>query len=329
VKKSPSLIQIQFIVLLLGTGLMIIKFIAHLLTQSNAILSDALESIINVAAGAFALYSLWLSQKPKDLDHPYGHGKIEFISIGFEGGMIVLAAFYILFEATHSFIKPQAIKQLDIGIYLITFSGLVNFVMGRYLVKIGNENRSQVMIADGKHLTTDTYTSIGLVFGLILVKLTGFAWLDGVIALAMGAIILFTGYGLIRKSIAGLMDEADEEILDELLPVLNLNRKREWIDIHNLRVVKYGSNYHIDAHVTLPYYWSLEKSHEEVSAIAFLVVNKYHQDIELFIHADPCIPSCCAICAISECTVRSSPFIKTIAWTKDNVLKNEKHSIDH
>ena len=103
-KKSPNLLRVQFAVLLLGTGLMLIKFIAHLLTQSNAILSDALESIINVAAGAFAVYSLWLSQKPKDLDHPYGHGKIEFISIGFEGGMIILAAFYILFEAIHSFI---------------------------------------------------------------------------------------------------------------------------------------------------------------------------------------------------------------------------------
>ena len=306
---------------------MVVKFIAHLLTQSNAILSDALESIINVAAGSFALYSLWLSQKPKDQDHPYGHGKIEFISIGFEGGMIVLAAFYILFEAIHSFIKPQAIKQLDVGIYLIAFSGLVNFVMGKYLVKIGSQNKSQVMVADGKHLITDTYTSIGLVIGLILVKLTSFVWLDGAIALAMGALILYTGYGLIRKSIAGLMDEADEEILNELLPVLSTNRKKEWIDIHNLRVVKYGSNYHIDAHVTLPYYWSLEKSHEEVSAIDFLVANKFHKDIELFIHADPCIPSCCAICGISTCKVRSSPFQKTIAWSQDNVLKNEKHSM--
>ncbi len=327
VNKSPNLLRVQFFVLILGVGLMLIKFLAHLLTQSNAILSDALESIINVAAGAFALYSLWLSQKPKDLDHPYGHGKIEFISIGFEGGMIVIAAFYILFEAVHSFIKPQEIKQLDMGIYLITFSGLINFIMGKYMVKIGTANKAGVMIADGKHLITDTYTSLGLILGLIQVKITNFLWLDGVIALGMGALILYTGYGLIRKSIAGLMDEADEEILKELLPMLNLNRKKEWIDIHNLRVVKYGSNYHIDAHVTLPYYWNLEKAHEEVSAIDYLVANKFHKDIELFIHADPCIPSCCAICNISDCQVRTSPFQQTIEWTHANVLKNEKHSI--
>jgi cation diffusion facilitator family transporter len=136
VNKNSNLLRVQFIVLILGVGLMLIKFVAHLLTQSNAILSDALESIINLAAGAFALYSLWLSQKLKDLDHPYGHGKIEFISIGFEGGMIVLAAFYILFEAVHSFIKPQKIKQLDMGIYLIAFSGLVNFIFASILLKL-------------------------------------------------------------------------------------------------------------------------------------------------------------------------------------------------
>jgi cation diffusion facilitator family transporter len=306
---------------------MLIKFLAHLLTQSNAILSDALESIINVAAGAFALYSLWLSQKPKDLDHPYGHGKIEFISIGFEGGMIVLAACYILFEAVHSFIKPQEVKQLDLGIYLVAFSGLANFVMGQYLVKIGNANRSGVMIADGKHLITDTYTSMGLIVGLVLVQFTGYIWLDGVIALIMGCMILYTGYGLVRKSIAGLMDEADEEILKELLPVLNQNRKQEWIDIHNLRVVKYGAHFHIDAHVTLPWYWTLEKAHEEVSAIDHLTTEKFYRHLELFIHADPCVPNCCPICEVNDCPMRSSAFQQKIEWTQHNMLKNEKHSI--
>ncbi len=310
-----------------GVLIMAAKFIAHLITQSNAILSDAIESIINVAAGVFALYSLWLSQKPKDENHPYGHGKIQFISAGFEGGMIIVAAFYILFEALQSFIQPPVVKKLDIGIYLVAASGIANFVMGTYLVKVGKKGRSDAMVADGKHLLTDTYTSIGLIVGLFLVSLTGYIWLDGVIALVMGAMILITGYGLIRKSLAGLMDETDMEIIKELLPVLNENRKPEWIDIHNLRVVKYGSHFHIDAHLTMPWFWSLEKSHQEVKAIDEMASEKFHQHLELFIHADPCVPSSCGICELANCTERKYAFTQKLEWTLRNVLKDEKHQL--
>jgi len=326
-KKPENIIRLQFLVLLSGIVLMAIKFVAHLITGSNAILSDALESIINVAAGFFALYSLWLSKQPKDENHPYGHGKIEFISAGFEGGMIVLAAIYILFEAVHSFINPTAVKQLDMGIYLVAFSGAVNFIMGILLVKAGKRNKAEAMVADGKHLMTDTYTSMGLVLGLVLVQYTHLLWLDGVIALLMGCMILVTGYQLLRKSLAGLMDETDPEIIADLLVVLNQNRKTSWIDMHNLRVVKYGANYHMDAHITLPWYWSLEQAHEEVSAVDKVVADKFHRDIELFLHADPCIPASCSICELAPCAERKHSFQTKIRWDAANLLSNKKHQV--
>ena len=323
--SKPNIIKIQTTVLLLGFLLMVIKYFAYILTQSNAILSDALESIINVAAGAFALFSIYVSQRPKDENHPYGHGKIEFISSGFEGGLIAIAGCYILYEAFKAFYNPPEVKELDLGIYLVGFSGFVNFIMGTYLVKHGKKQRSDAMVADGKHLLTDTYTSIGLVIGLILIHFTRLIWLDTVIAIIMGGVILVTGYKLMRKALSGLMDETDIEILEELLPVLSQNRKPEWIDIHNLRVVKYGSNFHVDAHVTLPWYWSLEKAHDEVTAIDSLIVEKFHENIELFIHADPCIPSSCQICQLANCPQRKFAFKRNVDWNIETVLKNEKH----
>ncbi|MDZ4666677.1 MAG: cation diffusion facilitator family transporter [bacterium] len=325
-KVKPNLIKIQFTVLVLGFILMLVKYLAYVLTQSHAILSDALESIINVAAGGFALYSLWLSQKPKDNNHPYGHGKIEFISTGFEGGMIMIAGCFILYQAGSAFFNPPIVKELDLGIFLVAISGGVNFLMGSYLVKFGKAQRADAMVADGKHLLSDTYTSIGLVLGLILVNFTGEVWLDSLIALIMGMIILYTGYKLIRRALAGLMDETDMEVLEELLPVLNQNRKKEWIDIHNLRVLKYGNNFHVDAHVTLPWYWSLVKAHEEVSAIDSLTTQKFHENIELFIHADPCIPNSCQICEVHPCSQRKFDFVERVEWNINNVLKNEKHA---
>lgn len=326
-EKRKKIVKVQLVVLLLGLLLMIIKFVAYFLTQSNAILSDALESIINVAAGAFAMYSLWLSNKPKDEDHPYGHGKIEFISSGFEGGAIIIAGIFILYEAAYAFFYPPVVKQLDVGIYLVAFSGLLNFFMGRYLVSYGKKEHSDAMIADGKHLISDTYSSLGLVLGLILVSITNYIWLDALIALLMGLIIVYTGLGIIRKSLAGLMDETNTEILDELLPVLNNNRRKEWIDIHNLRVLKYGSSYHIDAHVTLPWYYSLEQAHDELGYIEKLVSEKFHNNVELFVHADPCIPQSCSVCMLAECKERKSTFKAQVTWEKESVLKNQKHTI--
>lgn len=314
-------------VLAAGVLIMILKFVAFFVTHSNSILSDALESIINITAGAFALYSLYLAAKPKDIDHPYGHGKIEFISAGFEGGLIFLAGIVIIVKSIFNLIHPTAIHQLDIGATLTAIAGLANYFLGRYLIAVGQKYKSITLIADGKHLQSDTWSSLGLVAGVVVIYFTNVVWLDNVFAILFGLIIIYTGYQLIRKSLAGLMDEADETLLQEVVEVLNKNRHTTWIDIHNLRVQQYGSSYHIDCHITLPWYDNLQTTHDELKNIEDLIIQKFHNRVELFIHPDPCIPTSCGICAVVNCEYRKQPFVKTLDWTLQNMLTNEKHSL--
>jgi cation diffusion facilitator family transporter len=310
-----------------GIGIMLLKFYAYFLTHSNAILSDALESIINVVAGLFAFYSVRLAAKPKDLEHPYGHGKIEFISAGFEGGLILVSGIIIIIKSVNNLIHPIDIHDMDKGAWIAAIAGIANYFLGMYLIRKGKQSKSIVLVADGKHLQSDTWTSIGLVAGVVIIHFTSFMWMDSVLAIVFACAIVFTGYKLIRKSLAGLMDEADSDILKEVLEVLSNHRKPEWIDIHNLRIQQYGSSFHIDCHVTLPWYNNLQHSHDELKKMEDLIQEKFHSQVELFIHPDPCIPSSCSICRIKDCKVRQHPFEQSLNWTLDNVLKNQKHML--
>jgi cation diffusion facilitator family transporter len=316
----------QFI-LLAGIILMAVKFFAYFLTQSNAILTDALESVVNVVAGSFALYSVYYAAQPKDENHPYGHGKIEFLSAGFEGGMITLAGAAMIIKGIYAFFKKDEIHEADTGAYLSAFAGIVNYFLGSYLIKKGKKYNSSLMLADGKHLITDTVSSIGLVLGLLLIYFTKINWIDYVITLIFGGFIIFTGVKLVRESITNLLDKADEGKLKHLVELLDKNRREKWIDVHNLRVLKYGSHLHVDCHITLPWYNTLEESHTEVNAVENLVRKNMEQEIELFIHADPCLPISCPICPITDCKHRKEVFVKKLNWTLENVLPDKKHSL--
>lgn len=325
IQSNEQIKAIRF-TLISGFVLMAIKFLAYVFTHSNAILTDALESIINVAAACFTYLSLKVSLKPKDKEHPYGHGKIEFISAGFEGGLVLMAAGLIIYESIDSFFHPHEIKRLDWGMILSLFAGAFNYFLGALLIKRGKKNHSPALIADGKHLHTDTWTSVGLVLGLFIVKVTGMVWIDSVMAFGLGIAILITGFQLIRSSLAGLMDEADEALLQQIVDVLEQNRKTNWIDIHNLRLLKYGSHFHIDCHLTLPFYLTLESAHEEVTALEKLLFEKFHAKVEVFVHADPCIESSCAICNFEQCDKRFHAYSSSVKWNLSNVLQNEKHN---
>lgn len=312
-------------VLLMSIGIMLIKFFAYFLTHSNAILSDALESIINVVAGMFAYYSISYAARPKDNNHPYGHGKIEFISAGFEGGLIFIAGIGIVIKSISNLIHPSEIDHLDIGIILSGTAGLINFILGRYLIKVGKAQNSITLAADGKHLQTDTFTSIGLIACVAIIYFTGFVWLDSVLAMGFACMILITGYQLVRKSLAGLMDETDEEVVQSIVEVLNLTRKPKWIDVHNLRVLQYGSSYHIDCHITMPWYENLLVTHDELKEIEEVFGKKFDGRVEVFIHPDPCITESCRVCQIADCNVRKLPFEKKVEWTLENIQGDAKH----
>lgn len=319
-------IKVQRWILLIGFILLGIKFWAYLVTSSVAILTDALESIVNVVAGIITLISLIIAAKPRDTSHPYGHGKAEFISAGIEGSLITIAGIIIYYNAIISLISPGEISQLNTGLILIVASGIINFLAGWYAVYTGKKTNSIGITATGRHLMSDAYSSAGLVVGLLLMMFTGWLWLDGVIAILFGTLIVITGYKIVRESIAGIMDEADEAMIDKLVRHLNSIRKDNWVDLHNLRVIKYGNRLHIDCHLTLPWYLNLHEAHKEVDTLAKEIETAFGDKIELFVHTDGCLPNSCKICLKQDCHERLHAFHKKIDWNAKNLFENEKHA---
>jgi cation diffusion facilitator family transporter len=307
--------------------LLVIKFIAYYSTHSVSILTDALESIANVGAGFIGLYSLYVAAKPRDKDHPYGHGKAEFISAAVEGTMVASAGAIILYKAIQHLIKPVELHKIDFGILLIAATAVVNFIAGYFCLRTGKKNNSLALIASGKHLQTDTWSTIGIVIGLALLYFTGYKWIDGTVAIVFGVYIMYTGYHILRRSIAGIMDEADMELLGRLVQVLNTNRRENWVDLHNLRVIKYGSVLHLDCHLTVPWYLNVHEAHKEIDALAHLIRKEFGESLELFVHSDGCLPFSCRICDKKNCTERKNNFEKKIEWTLENISQNKKHEL--
>jgi cation diffusion facilitator family transporter len=329
-KSDSSALKMRVLRMMVGFGvlLMALKFFAWSITNSNAILTDALESIINVVAGLFALVSLTIALMPKDENHPYGHGKVEYLSAGFEGALIFLAGAAIIGKSIHGFFVPPEIRALDKGAWIAGFAGICNYVMGTILVRTGRKHNSVLMIADGKHLISDTVSSIGLIAGLIVIHFTHRYWLDNVLAIAFGAVIFHTGFKLVRESVTNLLDEADYERLKKMVQILNDNRRSRWIDMHNLRVLKYGSQLHVDCHITLPWYDTLEDTHSEVLAVERLLAENMDGETEFFIHSDPCLPASCPLCIVEDCPHRKSPFVRRLDWTMENMLPDRKHELN-
>jgi cation diffusion facilitator family transporter len=327
VEASRQNISVQKWVATLSSLLLIVKVTAYFLTGSVAILTDALESIVNVVAGFLGLYSLYVSARPRDADHPYGHGKVEFLSAAIEGSMIFIAGMLIIYEAIKNIIHPQPIHQLDIGIALIASTAVVNFLIGRWCVRTGKKNNSLALLASGKHLLTDTYSTVGILVSLVLIYFTDLFWLDSVVAIIFSFIILYTGYKIVRSSLAGIMDERDFVLLNNLAFLIQQNRKENWIDLHNIRIIKYGSILHLDCHLTIPWYFNVHEAHQEIDALAIVVRKEFGESLELFVHTDGCLDFSCKICDKENCPVRKHNFERQIEWTVDNLVKNKKHEI--
>lgn len=327
-EKATQNLRIQKYIAGISIVLFVVKIIAWYITNSVSILTDALESIVNVIAGLIGVYSLYVSAKPKDQDHPYGHGKVEFISAAVEGTLITVAGFVIIYEAIISLKNPHVLKEIDWGIMLVAATAIVNYFAGYVCTKIGKKNNSLALIASGKHLKTDTYSTIGIIAGLILLYYTKIGWIDSAVALVFALIIIYTGYKIIRSSVAGIMDETDERLLNDLVRTLNENRSVNWIDLHNLRIIKYGATLHLDCHLTVPWYFNVLEAHNEIDALSLLVKEKYDESMELFVHSDACMEFSCAICKKMDCTVRQHPFEKQIPWTIENISRNHKHDIN-
>ncbi|AQX04585.1 cation diffusion facilitator family transporter [Elizabethkingia meningoseptica] len=325
--KDISKLAFQRAIAFAGIILFIGKLIAWRLTNSDAVFSDAMESIVNIVSAFLGLYSLYLAAKPKDKEHPYGHGKVEFITSGVEGILIIVASILIIGQAVNSLINGNHVKDLDWGILIVLITGIINYALGWYSLIKGKRENSLVLIASGKHLQSDTITTLGVVLSLVIVHLTKWYWIDSFVALLFGSYIIFVGYQIVRKALSGIMDESDEKLLKEITAVLLANRRIEWIDIHNMKIQQYGAHLHIDAHITLPWYYSLRDAHAEMEKVIILLAKNLDRQIEFNFHMDDCKPISCSVCQISNCPVREFPFEKKVEWTIKNISQVQKHTV--
>ena len=292
---------ISFIVLAL-------KFVAYFQTSSTAILSDAIETITNVATAVVALVLLKYALAPADEEHPYGHGKLEYFSASFEGGIILFAALAIIFESVRSLILGNRIDNINVGLFYIIAASVINFIAGLYLKSVGKKQNSETLKASGSHLMADVKTTLGIVIGLMLYKITGIAWIDPVIGILVGLWLVYESVQIIKKNIGGLLDETDLSSVQHLSETIEKHLAPEIIDIHNLRIIRSGSFHHIDGHLVVPQFLEIHMVHELIHNFEKKVVGDYKFDGEFAFHTDPCYQKYCSACEVIICPLRKSEF---------------------
>jgi cation diffusion facilitator family transporter len=286
---GPNATRRLAVLVSLGVGalLLAVKWVAYWLTGSHAILSDALETIVNVAASAFALLCVELSARPPDQKYPYGYGKITYFSAGFEGGLIALAACAVLYEAIQGLVRGEQPTQLGLGLWIMSAASVVNLTLGVALMRLGRNTRSLILVADGRHVLADAYTGLGVVLGVGLLYLTGWQWLDGVVAIFVGFYILYTGYSLVREAAVGLMGRADPEMLARVVEILQAARQPGWIDLHQLRAWQAGTDTFVDFHLVVPEDWTVAQLHDAHVRCLDALRTSLGEATEMIIHFDP------------------------------------------
>ncbi len=316
--------KVQRWIVIFGVLILCGKFLAFYLTNSVGILTDAMESIVNVAAGFISLYSLRWAAKPKDKDHPFGHGKMELISASIEGLLISIAGGLIVYEGFLRLFEPATIEKLDVGIIVVAVAGAMNYIMGWYSIRIGKRHHSIALVAGGKHLQSDTYSTIGLVIGLLLLYYTKIAWIDSALALIFGSIIIITGLGILYKTITNLLDKADDELLHDMAQCMEERRQKDWIDVHNTKIIKYGSYLYIDCDLTLPWYYNVVESHDACCSLRSTLVSQFSERIQVSIHSDPCNKQHCEHCQIETCATRKSPFVSLEKFNLSRIIESDE-----
>ena len=319
---APAILhtKVAALSLVVAAVLVATKFTAYAWTGSQAIFSDALESIVNVVAAAFAITVVVYAGRPADRDHPYGHGKLEFFSAAFEGGLIFCAALVILWQASVALLERQAPQRLELGLVLVALAGAVNGALGWFLVRHGRRHHSAAIEADGHHVLTDFYTSVGVLAGLAGVALTGWWWLDPATAAAMGLLLLVTGWRLVRRAAGALLDEEDPAFLRRVVQVLGPRVGDGIIRVHRMRAIRAGRFRHISAHLVVPEFWTVEQAHDAAEALSASVLRELGGEADIEFHTDPCERAYCATCDLEACSVRAQPFQRLSPLTVDEAV---------
>ncbi|MBX7057816.1 MAG: cation diffusion facilitator family transporter [Leptospirales bacterium] len=297
-----------------GALISLIKFAAFVITDSAAIFSDAVESINNVLAASVAAYAVYQSARAPDREHPFGRGRWEYFSAGFEGGLIILAALAILYEAAPRLLGGEALRQLRLGLALTAAASLANAVLGWYLQRTGRRLNSEALVADGKHVFSDVITSLGVLLGVGGVVLSGWQWLDPLVACAMALWILISGVRIVQSSFHRLLDRVRPETLQAAVAALHAARRDAMIFPHRLRLRESGPRLEINFHLITPRFYTIEELHRLESAIDHDLQTSLDRPLDLLMHSDPCSPLHCTICRVQGCPLRREAATGDLHW---------------
>ncbi len=304
--EQKSRIRLALLSIGAGTAILGLKYLSYVLSGSVALKSDAIESIVNVVAAMFALGAVVFAGKPADKNHPYGHGKIEHFSAAFEGGLISLAAAFILYEAAKGFISGVEFKNLGLGMALGLVAGILNGVLGWYMLRQGRRTRSRALEADGHHILSDFWTTVGIVLGLVAVKLTGVKWLDPLMATVVGLLLARTGFRLVKESSQALLDMEDPQMLGKVLEAMNRVRTLDIIALHELRTFRSGRYTHVDVHIVVPEFYPVRQAHDLCEDFGKKALVEGHIEGEVHTHVDPCGRMYCDRCPVEDCAIRQA-----------------------
>lgn len=285
--SSPTSLK-KYALLSIGAAILtiVLKGIAWWMTGSVGLLSDALESVVNLAGALMALAMISVAEKPADAEHPYGHGKAEYFSSGFEGFLILLAAVIICVSSVERLANPQPIEQLDFGVGVSVVATVINLLTARVLLSVGRKYRSLTLKADAQHLMTDVWTTVGVIVGIITVSVTGWLWLDPVIAILVALNILYTGWRLLVRSTQGLMDVALPPEEQALITGILDEQRSLGVKFHAIRMRESGMHRFVEFHMLVPGLWTVQKGHDLAELLEKAIQNALPQT-SVLIHIEP------------------------------------------
>ena len=309
--------------LLTSLALLAAKFWAYSLTSSEAIFSDAIESIVNVVAASLSCYALYRNRKPNP-EFPYGTGKMEHVSSSTEGGLMAFASLTIVFEAFSSLIFNVPLRGINFGLLIISLTGVANLFLGLFLKRQGKKWQSPALMASGSHVFSDAFTTGGVICGLFLIKITGWELLDPLIALAIAGFIGWTGIRHLRVSMGEMLDKENPALLKKLESVFNRIEREGFIQIHQVKVIRSGGSHHIDAHFVIPEFWDVKQIHEEINSLEKKIEKLYGQKVELGVHLDPCRQAYCRFCDVFYCKIRKEEFERKLPATVEQMRSPEE-----
>lgn len=285
-KKTP-LSKFLYLSIAAAIVTILLKFYAYHVTGSMGFMSDALESFVNLFAAVFGLIMLHISQRPADEGHEYGHGKAEYFSSATEGALILIAAFSIIWSAIPRIIEPKPLENLNTGLLFSLLASAVNLAVGLILINNGKRKKSLLVEADGRHLMTDVWTSVGVIAGIVIVKFTGWLIIDPLIAILVALNIIYTGYKLISRSASGLMDAAiPGEDTQKIMAYLDSLKEQE-IDYHSLMTRMAGQRKFISLHLLVPGEWSVKQGHDWADQVEETIIGLFDEPVTVSTHIEP------------------------------------------